>query len=49
VIATHRILSKKLFGVLLVGAALGVLATFTVWICAKLMLLEATKHRSKER
>lgn len=48
-IAIHRILSHKLLGVLLVGAALGTLATFTAWVCTKLAPHEATKDRSRER
>ncbi|QAU23910.1 hypothetical protein EO087_07840 [Dyella sp. M7H15-1] len=49
VIAVHRILSKKFFGVLLVGAVLGALAAFAVWVCTKLTPHESTKERSKER
>lgn len=48
-IAIHRILSKKLLGVLLVGVALGALAASTVWICTKLTPHAATKGSSKKR
>lgn len=49
VIAVHRILSKKFFGVLLVGAALGALAAFTVWICTKLALPQSKNEGSTKR
>lgn len=48
-IAINRILSKKFFGVLLTGAALGALAVFAVWACAKIAPHESANDRRKGR
>lgn len=49
VIAIYRILSKKLFGVLLLGAVLGALAVLGVWVCMKLAPHDSAKARSNLR